>query len=339
MSRSTALALSAVVALGPLVLSGDLAAQQSARVLAPGVLTVITPKPEAGETFTGPIKFAQVATKHPEVEFAPKLNPPTATIFDKAQRVTLRYKIWSLEFAFKPLRMVYVDVPESPGVIKRKLVWYMAYRIRNTGMHLAPVAHEDATGHVTYTMEPPATTPSGIPGMPDGKAFFFPHFVLEGEFYDTQSSTYVRRAYLDRVIPEARAVIQQREDPAIPLYNTVEMMRRPLAHPTAADELSDANTAWGVVTWMDVNPHIDFASIYVQGLTNAFEFTDKPDGSGALYRHKTLQLNFWRPGDQYLEHEKEIRYGVPLVPDEAEQAKILNRYGITERLDNLWVYR
>jgi hypothetical protein len=132
--------------------------------------------------------------------------------------------------------------------------------------------------------------------------------------------------------------ILQREDPLIPLYNSVEMMRRPLAQPTAPGETSEANTAWGVVTWQDVNPNIDFASIYIQGLTNAFEFTEEP-GKPAVFRNKTLQLNFWRPGDQYLEHEKEFRYGVPLVPDELEQLKILSHYGLVDRLDYQWLYR
>jgi hypothetical protein len=339
MNRSTVLVFAVLAAPVVCCWRGELHAQQSTRVLAPGVLTVIPPKPGPKETYHGPLPLARIVTKHPELNFDPELNEITATVFEQAKKVTLRYRIWSLEFAFKPLRMVYVDVPEPPGVIRRKLVWYLVYRVRNTGAHLEPVPQEDAAGHITYTMEKPATTPTGIPGMPDGRAFFFPHFVLEGEFYDTQSRSYVRRAYLDRIIPEARAVIQQREDPLIPLYNSVEMMRRPLAQPATPDEVTDANTAWGVVTWTDVNPNIDFASIYVQGLTNAFEFNDKPDGSGAIYRHKTLQLNFWRPGDAYLEHEKEIRYGVPLVPDEGEQLQLLTHYGISEPLDYLWVYR
>ena len=58
-----------------------------------------------------------------------------------------------------------------------------------------------------------------------------------------------------------------------------------------------------------------------------------------VHQLKTLQLNFWRPGDVVYEHEEEIRYGVPAVSDPAEQAKILTKYGITERVDHLWVYR
>ncbi len=54
---------------------------------------------------------------------------------------------------------------------------------------------------------------------------------------------------------------------------------------------------------------------------------------------KTLQMNFWRPGDAVFEHEKEVRYGVPARSDPAEQARILSQFGLQQRLDYLWVYR
>ena len=104
---------------------------------------------------------------------------------------------------------------------------------------------------------------------------------------------------------------------------------------------------WGVVTWEDVDPRIDFFSVYIRGLTNAFEFVDppgayragQPPGSGRLFTYKTLQLNFWRPGDSVLEHEGEIRYGVPVDTDPNAQAYVLDAFGLTERLDHLWIYR
>lgn len=333
MRQSTALILP-LAAFTILLVGSAAQAQESRRVLAPGVLTVIDTRPEAKETFIGPRPLAKIAA-NASLDFDPELNEKTATIYDKAQGVTERFKIWTLEFAFKPLRMIYVDVPEAPGILKRKLIWYMVYRVRNVGNHLQPEPNTDGDGFIAQKT---VTTPSGIPGTPDGRAFFFPHFVLEGEFYDPQTKSYDRRAYLDRIIPEVRVPIQQREDPLIPLYNSVEMMRRPLAQPASPDEISEANTAWGVVTWQDVNPNVDFAAVYIQGLTNAFEISEAP-GEPPVFRHKTLQLNFWRPGDQYLEHEKEFRYGVPLVPDEREQLEILSHYGLTERLDYLWIYR
>ncbi|MEQ8791051.1 MAG: hypothetical protein RIC55_32615 [Pirellulaceae bacterium] len=330
MSRCTAISYLFVAALVSALLVGanDLRAQESGRVLAPGVLTTIKPEPKPEETFHGPKAFTRITGKHPKLNFTPNLSEKTATVFEMSQQVTLRNKVWTLEFSFKPLRMIYIDIPEAPGVLKRKLVWYMVYRVRNTGMHIEPKPAIDEFGHTTYTTGPASH-----------RAFFFPHFVLEGEYFDKEKSEYVRRAYLDRIIPEARVPIQLREDPQIPLRNSAEMMRAALEQPVSADEAGADSTAWGVVTWMDVNPQIDFVSVYVQGLTNAFQFEDNPDGSGAVYRHKTLQLNFWRPGDSYLEHEKEFRYGVPIVDDKQEQRLIFSHYNISDHLDHLWIFR
>ena len=92
---------------------------------------------------------------------------------------------------------------------------------------------------------------------------------------------------------------------------------------------------------------MDFFSVFVGGLTNAFQFEDPPGGykagdppgTGRIYRKKVLQLNFWRPGDAVFEHEREFRYGVPVDPDPTLQDEVNNRYGLKQRLDHRWVYR
>ncbi len=71
--------------------------------------------------------------------------------------------------------------------------------------------------------------------------------------------------------------------------------------------------------WEDLDPRIDFFSIYVQGLTNAYRWKDEPGkfqkgsdlGTGRVLSRKTLKINFWRAGDEYYEKEKEIRLGAP----------------------------
>ena len=87
---------------------------------------------------------------------------------------------------------------------------------------------------------------------------------------------------------------------------------------TAASDKS----VWGVATWTDIDQRNDFFSIYVQGLTNAHKWVDPagawkdgdPPGTGRRYAVKTLQLNFWRPGDEIDAHEDEIRFGIPGKP-------------------------
>src|SRR5205085_7594876 len=70
---------------------------------------------------------------------------------------------------------------------------------------------------------------------------------------------------------------------------------------------------------LPIYPRVDFFSVYVQGLTNAYRWVDPPEGfkkgdspgTGRVLLQKTLMLNFWRPGDEYVEDQRIIRYGIP----------------------------
>ena len=55
-----------------------------------------------------------------------------------AKDITYRHDIWQLEFEFKPMRMIYVDIPQSSGKMQRKLIWYLVYTVKNTGKVLVP---------------------------------------------------------------------------------------------------------------------------------------------------------------------------------------------------------
>jgi hypothetical protein len=96
---------------------------------------------------------------------------------------------------------------------------------------------------------------------------------------------------------------------------------------------------WGVATWTDIDPRMDFFSIYVGGLTNAYRWEDPPGayqpgdplGRGRRFAQKTLQLNFWRPGDERDPNEREYRYGVPLGKS--------HLYDVADGVAYRWVYR
>jgi hypothetical protein len=100
-----------------------------------------------------------------------------------------------------------------------------------------------------------------------------------------------------------------------------------------------ARGAWGVAMWEDVDPELDFFSVYVSGVTNAYKWTDPPGaykagdglGKGRKFARKQLQLNFWRPGDAVNPTEREIRYGV--APGEGAI------YEAGEGVAYQWVYR
>src|SRR5262245_29423096 len=83
-------------------------AQNRSRPLAAGILTVIPPTPVAEETFSGPLPLVEIPANIPDLEYTPNFEGKTATVFDRAKSVTLRRGIWNLEFAFKPMRMLYV---------------------------------------------------------------------------------------------------------------------------------------------------------------------------------------------------------------------------------------
>lgn len=331
-------------------------APQPIKPFAKGVVTTIPIAPQDEEMFSGPRPLVEVPRTIDGLEYDPKLSPKTSTIFEKAKIATLRRTIWNLEFSFKPMRMVYVDIPQSNGKLQRKLVWYMVYYVRNLGSHIRPKADVqevikeadvvDANGtkagltpglvHVKFAKE--TTDEVEVFGKPSTELRFFPHFVLRSTEYDKE--------YLDRVIPAALAPIKAREFPGrtdVKLHDSLTISEVPIKK---SDDTND-NRVWGVVTWIDVDPRIDYYTVYIQGLTNAYRFDD-PDGAfkkgdqpgtGRKITKKTLQLNFWRPGDTIDPSEEEIRYGCRMDSDPLEQQKIFAEFEIDKPIDHLWLYR
>jgi len=340
----------ALAALGAATLAvcGPVEAQQPVRRLAPGVLTTIPPAPEAQEMFSGPAALAEIPVALAGVNYEPKLTTKAATVVERSKAVTLRRTIWNLEFSFKPMRMIKVDVPQGTGRMQRKLVWYMVYRVRNLGGHLRPKASSEEViklldpdipaSDELYEQYKEVTNEVEVFGRTTTELRFFPHFVLASTEYDKE--------YLDKVIPAAIEPIKAREFPGrtdIKLHDSLSIseVALPVVDP------NEDNGVWGVVTWTDIDPRIDYFVVYVQGLTNAYRYEDPEGsykqgdvpGSGRRIFKKTLQLNFWRPGDTVDPHEQEIRYGCRIDPDPDEQARIFKEYGIDRPIDYQWVYR
>lgn len=263
------------------------------RKLAPGVLQSVDNARQLDETFS----------RHPIVELL-AVNPQ----FDWAKDVPFRHNIWALDFKFKPMRMVWVDIPQPSGQMQRQLIWYMIYSVTNNGQAMVPkqdkeVGYETALNkkvwEVTKVDEP-------VP--------FIPNFLLETRNRMAEDDPkLVVKAYRDNLIPVAIAPIQAREDRNLKLLNKVEI----------CGDIKVGETRWGVVTWQGIDPTTVRFSVYVQGLTNAYRWEDlagsykagDPPGKGRRMVRKTLLLNFWRPGDEFEENEDEIRYGRPGAVD------------------------
>lgn len=289
-------------AIGSLALSSAAIAQQDRvaaasakrgpfRNLAPGVEVTIPPDRQEAETYSVH-DIVEILKGIPNLDWQPKLSPDSHTLKQMATGVVFRRDVWCLEFTFKPVRMMWVDVPQNDGTMARKLVWYMIYHVRNTGGHLSPTRQDDGT----YVLK-----------TADRDVRFFPTFVLESVEYNKQ--------YLDRIIPTAIQAIQQKEDPNRTLGNSVGVSSKLIP---VSSELVD-HSVWGVATWEDVDPRIDSFSVSIEGLTNAYQWVDQPDGfkpgdpptTGRTLLQKNLVLNFWRPGDEYVEDQRIIRFGQP----------------------------
>ncbi len=271
------------------------------RKLAPDVLTTIPVKRIPKECYTtlpGP-DLALLVQGDPKLRAVPKLEPSTATLRTKLSAVTFHRAIWNLEFTFKPLRMIRVQMPQRSGKLRTKLIWYMVYKVRNPGKHFVPVRQPDGS----YKLDRPDEIDPGKPGVN-----FVPFFVLV-------ENKEINRYFREQIIPLAKPQILRREFRSGE-FKTPEVLN---SAEMAQVKIKAGESRWGVVTWEDVDPRIDFLSIYIQGLSNAYHWKETrksynhgdPPGLGRKFTRKTLRINFWRPGDEFLETEKEIIYGIP----------------------------
>lgn len=287
------LALAAAAAVG-LSTAARAAAPDGFRPLAPGTLIVIPPDTSADDTMQrGDI--LEITRGRTDREWSPKRDSSGATLIEQAKNRTYPRDVWCLEFAYKPPRLIDVDVPGPELKMRRKRLWYLLYRVKNVGGRRTVTADDTAFSRERFEDRPVS---------------FLPHFVLESiEGLSRAEGALSYRGYLDRVVPAAIEPIKRRE--AIPgrLHDSASMLETPIA----PDE-----ERWGVAIWEDIDPRIDFFSIYVRGLTNSIRwrlnenarFTkEDPPGVGTDHALESLRLDFWRAGDEHDAVEQEVRIG------------------------------
>lgn len=290
-----------VVVLMSTLASTSTNAQQSPRVLAPGVLHTILPEIEEGETVSPRADLIEITTARSYLKWQPQFSPATRTLFERSQRVPLRRSIWGLEFTFKPFRMLEVDLPQASGKMQRKILWYMVYRVRYLGAEVhfekQREALSDGDRYVRFRNT-----------KKDAEfRYFMPYFTLRSHTFGKE--------YLDRIIPAATDDIAAVEKVGAPILNSIEMANTKLMR----EDAETGKGVWGVVVWEDVDPRTNFFSLYIQGLTNAYHYNDTaselskgdPIASGREFEVKTLQLNFYRPGDTIDLVKDTVYYGLP----------------------------
>lgn len=159
---------------------------------------------------------------------------------------------------------------DVPGKGK-KLFWYMVYRVKNKG---------------------------------EQPRLFVPKFLL----VDDKGN-----AFLDRINPKVQRAVQLREDPLQPLENSISAVG--MIQPSV-DEGVDLPIS-GVAIWEDVNPRLNSFDVLIEGLSNGFrELKDSQTNETVIdsatgkpkTQRKTLVLKFARPGDEFNQNEREIRY-------------------------------
>ncbi len=294
------------------------------RKLAPGVMTVVSADQNSEDTSLGPFDLEFVA-KHPELEWTapdfpdnqPYFASPTETLLAQSRAVTYRHPVWGLEFAFKPARMIDVDIPNESGKMERKTVWYLIYRVRYTGDDLLPDT-------------PDPSDSEAVPGEPKRVRFesvrFIPRFTLLSK---------ERNLVMDsQILAPAVAAIAARERVPGRLLDHVEIARSEIVLSTREDE----NSVWGVATWTDVDPALNFFAIDVRGLTNAYQISVDSGGEKQFFR-KTLRIYFWRPGDSFNVPKDRVYLGSPAYEDPKRVQYYLDQFSLKERLDYQWIYR
>lgn len=189
--------------------------------------------------------------------------------------------IWVMEVVLRPLRQIRVNLPDpKTGATTERLVWYLCYRAINR----------------LITVK---TSPNELP--PSDKALAARTQVFVPEFTLVTDDNGEQKRYIDRVMPAAQPIINKRERGEY--KNSIEIVG-PL--PPAVPEGQPGTEILGVATWRGVDPTADRFRIFMTGFSNGYEVTKGPNGEEIVLR-KTLVQEYWRPGDELQQDEREIR--------------------------------
>ena len=305
--------LVAVICFAVTGISSQSYAQGQPRAFAAGVLQTIPTELDPRDTHSLPIEYPGIEAQ----DWTPKLHPIEDTLIGKTRQVTLyRDPVWELELSFLPLRQEKIKLPSAAGGLKDRDVWYFVVRVRNAG---AAMTYKDKrqspdSDHVIRQLQYDQPVDSA-------DIDFHPRFVLRGWVEDEVNGDYKKLEYASIIDPVALSQIQEIEDPNQKLLDIHQLSEAKI--PMAKNDADPG--VWAVAIWEDINPDIDFVSIQIEGLSNAYRLKD-PEKKTSLA--KTLQLNFWRPGDAVAQQRDKLTYGIPLVDDPQAQIRITKFYDL-----------
>jgi hypothetical protein len=256
------------------------------RKLAPGVMQNVIPDRKADDTIE----------KHNVTELL-----YADDTFDFAKDVPFRREVWVLDFKYKPIRMIWADIPGPNARMQQKQIWYIVYQVTNPGKTYRSVEQDDKLYKLVSEDKP---------------VRFAPVFTLEVHNLLRKEVEGSAKGHIEQSIPIVLPAIRDREDKNREFLTSEQM---------ALKELRVGETVWGVATWQDIDPNNVWFSVYVEGLTNSYKFADDPAKYAAFrdkkstepfreIRNQVLKLNFWRPGDEFTVNDTQVRTGVPQLP-------------------------
>ena len=265
------------------------------------------------------IDYESVASRNDIPELLAQLQEPRAELrgdirFDPnvwARDIRVARDVWCLQFSFKPIRIIEVDIPNAEKKFDKKKVWYLVYKVKNLGPaeidgekikansslgsavpagdeKTLPVQEDKTSANLPRSAPLEIRQQSGIfaphPGMSE-PIRFVPHFVLATprlvlgttptENPDTGETEWQSEttavAYSDRIIPLALSAIMRREKFDKLPETTVSIAKR---------EIAPGEEIWGVAMWTDIDPRIKEFSVFVSGLTNAYLWFDRKGEDG-----------------------------------------------------------
>ena len=316
--------------------------------IVPGVLTTIQPCISYDETFT-----RQTAVELLKAQ--PVLDETVANnvLFERknwAENIRYNRAVWCLEFQYKPIRTIWVDIPTKNG-IEKKLVLYMVYSVTNAGKRSAirtmlneqkefpeletvqipnctceycvKEGNTEGSRTIEVNVPPFLRNQSGTykPEEIEMPMKFVPVFVLSANKLVESAKSRV-----DPVTGNITTEVKRVEgikfyDQIIPVAIDAISQRERAVTPfestvsIAKKTINPNETVWGVATWVDVKPPQEF-----QQQINFFSVTirgltnaykwEQSVGSKEELTPKSLKLNFSRPGDEFEMNERQFRIGI-----------------------------
>jgi hypothetical protein len=113
---------------------------------------------------------------------------------------------------------------------------------------------------------------------------FVPQFIMVNEKGEK---------FEDQVITQVIPLIQNREDPTIPVRGAVDIIGK--IPPSTKLNVDDA--VFGVACWEKWDPKSDRFSIYVRGLSDGYVEVPAPGGGKPTAKSKVLRIDFIRQGE------------------------------------------